>query len=94
MEQAQVTVTASRPPPPLSCKGNGKRASKRLLSIHPITAILYELLYTRVLGVEEAELQAVLEGFRGGGRRYRNSLSACSEDAGYDTPEDRAQRLL
>ncbi|XP_062309586.1 putative bifunctional UDP-N-acetylglucosamine transferase and deubiquitinase ALG13 isoform X1 [Osmerus eperlanus] len=55
-------------------------------------SILYELLYTRVLGVEEAELQAVLEGFRGGGRRYRNSLSVCSEDAGYDTPEDRAQR--
>ncbi|KAM6969977.1 putative bifunctional UDP-N-acetylglucosamine transferase and deubiquitinase ALG13 [Aplochiton taeniatus] len=55
-------------------------------------AILYELLYTQVLGVEEAEIQTALEAFRGGGRRYRNSLSVCSEDAGYDTPEDRAQR--
>ncbi|XP_021474550.1 putative bifunctional UDP-N-acetylglucosamine transferase and deubiquitinase ALG13 isoform X4 [Oncorhynchus mykiss] len=54
-------------------------------------ALLYELLYTQVLGVEEVELQGALEGFRGGGRRYRNSLSVCSEDAGYDTPEDRGQ---
>uniref|UniRef100_A0A672RPZ2 Putative bifunctional UDP-N-acetylglucosamine transferase and deubiquitinase ALG13 n=1 Tax=Sinocyclocheilus grahami TaxID=75366 RepID=A0A672RPZ2_SINGR len=55
-------------------------------------ALLYELLYTRVLGVEEEELQMALEGFKGGGRRYRNSQSMCSEDAGYDTPEDRLQR--
>uniref|UniRef100_A0A672T7B2 ubiquitinyl hydrolase 1 n=1 Tax=Sinocyclocheilus grahami TaxID=75366 RepID=A0A672T7B2_SINGR len=55
-------------------------------------ALLYELLYTRVLGVEEEELQVVMEGFKGGGRRYRNSQSMCSEDAGYDTPEDRPQR--
>ncbi|KAG1970010.1 putative bifunctional UDP-N-acetylglucosamine transferase and deubiquitinase ALG13 isoform X6 [Pimephales promelas] len=55
-------------------------------------ALLYELLYTRVLGVEEEELQVALEGFKGGGRRYRNSQSMCSEDAGYDTPEDRPQR--
>ncbi|KAI2651055.1 hypothetical protein H4Q32_019061 [Labeo rohita] len=55
-------------------------------------SLLYELLYTRVLGVEEEELQVALEGFKGGGRRYRNSHSMCSEDAGYDTPEDRPQR--
>uniref|UniRef100_A0A671QCU9 ubiquitinyl hydrolase 1 n=1 Tax=Sinocyclocheilus anshuiensis TaxID=1608454 RepID=A0A671QCU9_9TELE len=55
-------------------------------------ALLYELLYTRVLGVEEEELQVLMEGFKGGGRRYRNSQSMCSEDAGYDTPEDRPQR--
>ncbi|KTG03379.1 hypothetical protein cypCar_00009615 [Cyprinus carpio] len=55
-------------------------------------ALLYELLYTRVLGVEEEELQVVMEGFKGGGRRYRNSQSMCSEDAGYDTPEDHPQR--
>ncbi|XP_073790822.1 putative bifunctional UDP-N-acetylglucosamine transferase and deubiquitinase ALG13 isoform X41 [Danio rerio] len=54
-------------------------------------ALLYELLYTRVLGVEEDEIQAALEGFKGGGRRYRNSHSMCSEDASYDTPEDRSQ---
>ncbi|XP_036381565.1 putative bifunctional UDP-N-acetylglucosamine transferase and deubiquitinase ALG13 [Megalops cyprinoides] len=55
-------------------------------------SLLYELLYCRVLGLEEAELQGAGEGFRGGGRRYRNSLSLCSEDTGYDTPEDRGQR--
>ncbi|XP_048022686.1 putative bifunctional UDP-N-acetylglucosamine transferase and deubiquitinase ALG13 isoform X4 [Megalobrama amblycephala] len=55
-------------------------------------ALLYEMLYSRVLGVEEEELQMALEGFKGGGRRYRNSQSMCSEDAGYDTPEDRPQR--
>ncbi|XP_066501528.1 putative bifunctional UDP-N-acetylglucosamine transferase and deubiquitinase ALG13 isoform X6 [Hoplias malabaricus] len=55
-------------------------------------SLLYELLYTRVLGVEEEDLHMALEGFRGGGRRYRNSLSVCSEDAGYDTPEDRGLR--
>ncbi|NP_001027008.1 putative bifunctional UDP-N-acetylglucosamine transferase and deubiquitinase ALG13 [Danio rerio] len=54
-------------------------------------ALLYELLYTRVLGVEDDEIQAALEGFKGGGRRYRNSHSMCSEDASYDTPEDRSQ---
>uniref|UniRef100_A0A671QCR1 ubiquitinyl hydrolase 1 n=1 Tax=Sinocyclocheilus anshuiensis TaxID=1608454 RepID=A0A671QCR1_9TELE len=57
-------------------------------------ALLYELLYTRVLGVEEEELQVLMEGFKGGGRRYRNSQSMCSEDAGYDTPEDRPQSRL
>uniref|UniRef100_A0A4W5K5Y7 UDP-N-acetylglucosamine transferase subunit ALG13 n=1 Tax=Hucho hucho TaxID=62062 RepID=A0A4W5K5Y7_9TELE len=56
-------------------------------------ALLYELLYTQVLGVGETEVQGALEGFRGGGRRYRNSLSVCSEDAGYGTPEDRGQTL-
>ncbi|KAG5844088.1 hypothetical protein ANANG_G00157770 [Anguilla anguilla] len=55
-------------------------------------SLLYELLYCRVLGIEEGEVQFALEGFRGGGRRYRNSLSVCSEDAGYDIPEDRGQR--
>ncbi|KAM4604426.1 putative bifunctional UDP-N-acetylglucosamine transferase and deubiquitinase ALG13 [Polymixia lowei] len=56
-------------------------------------SLLYELLYTRVLGVEEPDLCQALEAFRVGGRRYRNSLSACSDgDMGYDTLEDRAQR--
>lgn len=59
---------------------------------HFFSALLYELLYSRVLGVEEEELQVALEGFKGGGRRYRNSQSMCSDDAGYDTPEDRPQR--
>lgn len=56
-------------------------------------ALLYELLYTRVFGVEEAELCQAMEAFRVTGRRYRNSPSMCSDvDVGYDTPEDRSQR--
>ncbi|KAG7232677.1 hypothetical protein INR49_008231 [Caranx melampygus] len=56
------------------------------------SALLYELLYTQVFGVEEAELCQAMETFRVGGRRYRNSPSVCSDvDIGYDTPEDRGQ---
>lgn len=56
-------------------------------------ALLYELLYTQVFGVEGAELCQAMEAFRAGGRRYRNSPSVCSDvDAGYDAPEERAHR--
>lgn len=56
-------------------------------------ALLYELLYTQVFGLEEAELCQATEAFRAGGRRYRNSPSMCSDiDLGYDTPEDRGHR--
>lgn len=58
-------------------------------------ALLYELLYTHVLGIEEEDLHMALDGFRGGGgRRYRNSLPGCSEDAGYDPLDDSASRSL
>lgn len=57
-------------------------------------ALLYELLYTQVMGIEEEDLHIALDGFRGGGRRYRNSMSVCSEDAGYDTPDDRTPRFV
>ncbi|XP_049575565.1 putative bifunctional UDP-N-acetylglucosamine transferase and deubiquitinase ALG13 isoform X3 [Syngnathus scovelli] len=56
-------------------------------------ALVYELLYTKVFGCEEAELSQAAEAFKLGGRRYRNSLSACSDvDVSYDAPEDRAHR--
>ncbi|KAI3352693.1 hypothetical protein L3Q82_020181 [Scortum barcoo] len=56
-------------------------------------SFLYELLYTQVFGLEEAELCQAMEAFRVGGRRYRNSPSMCSDiDIGYDTPEDRGHR--
>ncbi|XP_046724502.1 putative bifunctional UDP-N-acetylglucosamine transferase and deubiquitinase ALG13 isoform X4 [Silurus meridionalis] len=56
-------------------------------------SLLYELLYTCVLGIEEEDLYMALDGFRGGGgRRYRNSHSGCSEDASYDANEDCAPR--
>uniref|UniRef100_A0A8C8CJ42 UDP-N-acetylglucosamine transferase subunit ALG13 n=1 Tax=Oncorhynchus tshawytscha TaxID=74940 RepID=A0A8C8CJ42_ONCTS len=81
----------------LCCSNNGHYdvVYPRNYPIHAALcqALLYELLYTQVLGVGEAEVQGALEGFHGGGRRYRNSLSVCSEDAGYDIPEDRGQTL-
>ncbi|XP_045903735.1 putative bifunctional UDP-N-acetylglucosamine transferase and deubiquitinase ALG13 isoform X2 [Micropterus dolomieu] len=56
-------------------------------------SLLYELLYTQVFGLEEAELCQAMEVFKVGGRRYRNSPSMCSDiDIGYDTPEDRGHR--
>ncbi|XP_035492542.2 putative bifunctional UDP-N-acetylglucosamine transferase and deubiquitinase ALG13 isoform X2 [Scophthalmus maximus] len=56
-------------------------------------ALLYELLYTQVFGVEEAELYQAMEASRVGGRSYRNSVSMCSDvDICYDTPDDRGQR--
>uniref|UniRef100_M4A2R3 ubiquitinyl hydrolase 1 n=1 Tax=Xiphophorus maculatus TaxID=8083 RepID=M4A2R3_XIPMA len=56
-------------------------------------SLLYELLYTQVFGVEGVELWQAMETFRAGGRRYRNSLSVCSDvDVGYDAPEDRLHR--
>ncbi|XP_026179697.1 putative bifunctional UDP-N-acetylglucosamine transferase and deubiquitinase ALG13 [Mastacembelus armatus] len=56
-------------------------------------SLLYELLYTQVFGVDEAELYQAMDAFRVGGRRYRNSSSVCSDvDISYDTPEDRGQR--
>uniref|UniRef100_A0A3B5PXR2 ubiquitinyl hydrolase 1 n=1 Tax=Xiphophorus maculatus TaxID=8083 RepID=A0A3B5PXR2_XIPMA len=55
-------------------------------------SLLYELLYTQVFGVEGVELWQAMETFRAGGRRYRNSLSVCSDvDVGYDAPEDRVR---
>uniref|UniRef100_A0A3Q3SKD3 ubiquitinyl hydrolase 1 n=1 Tax=Mastacembelus armatus TaxID=205130 RepID=A0A3Q3SKD3_9TELE len=58
-------------------------------------SLLYELLYTQVFGVDEAELYQAMDAFRVGGRRYRNSSSVCSDvDISYDTPEDRGQSGL
>ncbi|XP_077575280.1 putative bifunctional UDP-N-acetylglucosamine transferase and deubiquitinase ALG13 [Stigmatopora nigra] len=56
-------------------------------------AVVYELLYAKVLGCEEAELSQAVEAFKAGGRRYRNSPSVCSDvDVAYDLGEERARR--
>ncbi|XP_024123033.1 putative bifunctional UDP-N-acetylglucosamine transferase and deubiquitinase ALG13 isoform X3 [Oryzias melastigma] len=56
-------------------------------------SLLYELLYTQVFGLEEAELCQAMEAFKVGSRRYRNSPSVCSDaDTSYDTPDDRGHR--
>ncbi|XP_029903913.1 putative bifunctional UDP-N-acetylglucosamine transferase and deubiquitinase ALG13 isoform X41 [Myripristis murdjan] len=54
-------------------------------------SILYELLYTRVFGVDEAELHQAMDAFQD--RRYRNRLSAISHgDMSYELPEDRSHK--
>ncbi|XP_077461047.1 putative bifunctional UDP-N-acetylglucosamine transferase and deubiquitinase ALG13 isoform X2 [Stigmatopora argus] len=56
-------------------------------------AVVYELLYAKVFGCEEAELSQAVEAFKAGGRRYRNSPSVCSDvDVPYDLAEERARR--
>ncbi|XP_015206790.2 putative bifunctional UDP-N-acetylglucosamine transferase and deubiquitinase ALG13 isoform X1 [Lepisosteus oculatus] len=54
--------------------------------------IVYELLYSRVFSIEEVEIQGALEAFHSGGHRYHNSTSVGSEDASFDTPDDKTQR--
>lgn len=76
-------------------KRNGLALVGSLTLFLMFEALLYEMLYTHVLGIEEEDLHITLDVFRGGGgRRYRNSLSGCSEDAGYDPLEDSAPRSL
>ncbi|XP_058860901.1 putative bifunctional UDP-N-acetylglucosamine transferase and deubiquitinase ALG13 isoform X2 [Acipenser ruthenus] len=52
-------------------------------------AILYEVLYKDVFGIEEEEIHSALDVFHGsGGRRYRNSSLMCSEDANFETSDN------
>ncbi|XP_058845029.1 putative bifunctional UDP-N-acetylglucosamine transferase and deubiquitinase ALG13 isoform X2 [Acipenser ruthenus] len=53
-------------------------------------AVLYEVLYKDVFGIEEEEIHCALDVFHGsGGRRYRNSSSMCSEDANFETSDEK-----
>ncbi|MGH0121032.1 UNVERIFIED_CONTAM: hypothetical protein FKN15_049407 [Acipenser sinensis] len=53
-------------------------------------AVLYEVLYKDVFGIEEEEIHSALDVFHGsGGRRYRNSSSMCSEDANFKTSDEK-----
>ncbi|KAJ0032900.1 hypothetical protein NQD34_000007 [Periophthalmus magnuspinnatus] len=48
-------------------------------------SLVFEVLYVGVLGLDQGDLVQALDQFRVGGRRFRNSLSVCSED--YDREE-------
>ncbi|MGH0143542.1 UNVERIFIED_CONTAM: hypothetical protein FKN15_035218 [Acipenser sinensis] len=53
-------------------------------------SVLYEVLYRDVFGIEEEEIHSALDVFHGsGGRRYRNSSSMCSEDANFETSDEK-----
>ncbi|MGH0186115.1 UNVERIFIED_CONTAM: hypothetical protein FKN15_027259 [Acipenser sinensis] len=58
-------------------------------------AILYEVLYKNVFGIEEEEIHSALDGYHGsGGRQYRNSSSMCSEDANFKTSDEKNHKSL
>ncbi|MGH0190778.1 UNVERIFIED_CONTAM: hypothetical protein FKN15_049681 [Acipenser sinensis] len=58
-------------------------------------AVLYEVLYKNVFGIEEEEIHSALDGYHGsGGRQYRNSSSMCSEDANFKTSDEKNHRSL
>lgn len=42
-------------------------------------SLMYEVLYVGVFGLDEQDLVQILDQFRVGGRRFRNSLSVCSD---------------
>ncbi|XP_050777568.1 putative bifunctional UDP-N-acetylglucosamine transferase and deubiquitinase ALG13 [Gopherus flavomarginatus] len=48
-------------------------------------AVLYEILYKDVFGVEKKELRSAVDSFRSVDRRNRNSASVGSEDANFDS---------
>ncbi|XP_062388461.1 putative bifunctional UDP-N-acetylglucosamine transferase and deubiquitinase ALG13 isoform X1 [Sardina pilchardus] len=51
--------------------------------------LLYDMLYTQVLGVDQKDLQTATEMWHT--RRHRNSHSMCSDEGGYDTPDERRE---
>ncbi|KAL2101313.1 hypothetical protein ACEWY4_003074 [Coilia grayii] len=52
-------------------------------------SLLYELLYTQVLGVDPKDLQTAMEMWNV--RRHRNSHSLCSDEGGYDMADERRE---
>lgn len=48
---------------------------------HFSSAVLYEILYKDVFGVDEGELNAAVELFRSGSKKNRNSAMTAIEDA-------------
>ncbi|XP_030403464.1 putative bifunctional UDP-N-acetylglucosamine transferase and deubiquitinase ALG13 [Gopherus evgoodei] len=48
-------------------------------------AVLYEILYKDMLGVEKKELRGAVDSFRSGDKKNRNSASVGSEDANFDS---------
>ncbi|XP_074003627.1 UDP-N-acetylglucosamine transferase subunit ALG13-like [Numenius arquata] len=55
-------------------------------------AVLYEILYKDVFGMDEEELRSAVEVFRSGSKKNRNSGSAGSEDANFDCLHEKVSR--
>ncbi|PKU42979.1 bifunctional udp-n-acetylglucosamine transferase and deubiquitinase alg13 [Limosa lapponica baueri] len=55
-------------------------------------AVLYEILYKDVFGMDEEELRSAVEVFRSGSKKNRNSGPAGSEDANFDCLHEKLSR--
>ncbi|XP_054070731.1 putative bifunctional UDP-N-acetylglucosamine transferase and deubiquitinase ALG13 [Rissa tridactyla] len=80
----------------LCCSGNGHYDSVYTKQFQENAAIcqavLYEILYKDVFGMDEEELRSAVEVFRSGSKKNRNSGSAGSEDANFDCLHEKVSR--
>lgn len=56
------------------------------------SAVLYEILYKDVFGMDVEELKSAVEMFRSGSRKNRNNVSVASEDASCDCLHEKVAR--
>ncbi|XP_075018805.1 UDP-N-acetylglucosamine transferase subunit ALG13 [Calonectris borealis] len=80
----------------LCCSGNGHYDSVYTKQFQENAAIcqavLYEVLYKNVFGMDEEELRSAVEVFRSGSKKNRNSGSVGSEDANFDCLHEKVSR--
>ncbi|NXF44575.1 OTUD4 protein, partial [Oceanites oceanicus] len=80
----------------LCCSGNGHYDSVYTKQFQENAAIcqavLYEILYKDVFGMDEEELRSAVEVFRSGSKKNRNSGSVGSEDANFDCLHEKVSR--
>ncbi|XP_075291388.1 UDP-N-acetylglucosamine transferase subunit ALG13 [Opisthocomus hoazin] len=80
----------------LCCSGNGHYDSVYAKQFQEDAAIcqavLYEILYKDVFGMDEEELRSAVEVFRSGSKKNRNSGSVGNEDANFDCLHERVSR--
>ncbi|KAM6413469.1 UDP-N-acetylglucosamine transferase subunit ALG13-like [Rhynochetos jubatus] len=80
----------------LCCSGNGHYDSVYTKQFQENAAIcqavLYEILYKDVFGMDEEELRSAVEVFRSGSKKNKSSGSVGSEDANFDCPHEKVSR--
>ncbi|KAM9269527.1 UDP-N-acetylglucosamine transferase subunit ALG13-like [Cariama cristata] len=80
----------------LCCSGNGHYDSVYTKQFQENAAIcqavLYEILYKDVFGMDEEELRSAVEVFRSGSKKNRNSGCVGSEDANFDCLHEKVSR--
>ncbi|XP_055583656.1 putative bifunctional UDP-N-acetylglucosamine transferase and deubiquitinase ALG13 [Falco cherrug] len=80
----------------LCCSGNGHYDSVYTKQFQENAAIcqavLYEILYKDVFGMDEEELRSAVEVFRSGSKKNRNSGSVGNEDSNFDCLHEKVSR--